>query len=414
MLELFSKPLEEMKVDDIRALVSLEVPEGERLEFKRELPGEGGKTDPWVGGGKIGSYAKEKILEEVVGFANAYGGVLVIGIDESDTKPSIATKITPVPRCADLADRLRLVFRDCVEPELVRIEIEGVQTEDDESGVVLIRVGKSRLAPHRVRPTRVCPIRRADRKQEMTMLDIQNMTLNVSRGLERLRKRLGARRRVFRKEFSRLKHEKLVGFRVTGVPVADEIRFERVFDRGEIIEKFKVPEIKVFRENGEQRIPFSGPILRWQPSLRSARAEFEYDCPPYRPYFCYQELHCDGLVECGWVEGSSREEPFWVQSDPFVAMFANLCIWADQIRREDNAVALEYALEAEIRILGQVGIDDGHGHSKYFPEEQSKVRFPTYSLNERDQIKELLTQFNCDFWNSMGKDVGDVSYFIGE
>ena len=157
MLEVFAKPLQEIVADDIRTLIELEVPESKQVEFKKEPPGERGKPNPWMSGDKMGNYAKDRILKEVVAFANAYGGVLVIGIDESDTKPAVATRITPVPRCQELAESLKLVFRDRVEPQLVRIDVAGIPTEHGGSGVVIIRVGKSRLAPHRVTRTLICP-----------------------------------------------------------------------------------------------------------------------------------------------------------------------------------------------------------------------------------------------------------------
>ena len=122
-------------------------------------------------------------------FANAYGGAVLLGIRESKEKPPVAAKIVPIQRCADLTERLKLVFRDRVEPQLPRIDILAVRTEG-ESGVVIIRVGRSRLAPHRVTRTLVCPVRRSDRCEEMSMREIQDMTLNVSRGLERLERRL--------------------------------------------------------------------------------------------------------------------------------------------------------------------------------------------------------------------------------
>ena len=102
MIELLSKPIDEIGTAEIQALIDSEVPEGEQIEFKKEPPAEGGKSDPWMNDGKIGNYAKDRILKEVVAFANAYGGVLVIGIDESDTKPAVATRITTVPRCVEL------------------------------------------------------------------------------------------------------------------------------------------------------------------------------------------------------------------------------------------------------------------------------------------------------------------------
>ena len=109
------------------------------------LSTEKGTVDPWMDGkDKIGNQAKEALLTEAVGFANAYGGAVLLGIRESKTKPPVAAKIAPIQRCADLAERLKLVFRDCVEQQLPRIDIFAVPTEG-ESGVVIIRVGQSRL-----------------------------------------------------------------------------------------------------------------------------------------------------------------------------------------------------------------------------------------------------------------------------
>ena len=119
MIEVLSKPADQIGIDDIKALIASEVPEGEQIEFKESLPAKKQTLDPWITGkDEIGDPAKNKILEEVVAFANAHGGALLLGIKESDTKPPVAAKISPIPRCQDLAERLKLVFRDCVEPQL--------------------------------------------------------------------------------------------------------------------------------------------------------------------------------------------------------------------------------------------------------------------------------------------------------
>ena len=409
MLEVFAKPLQEITTDDIRALIELEVPEGEQVEFKKEPPGEGGKPDPWMNGGKMGNYAKDRLLKEVVAFANAYGGVLVTGIDESDTKPAVATRITAVPRCVELAESLKLVFRDRVEPQLVRIDIAGIPTEDDGSGVVIIRVGKSRLAPHRVTRTLICPIRRADRSEEMTMREIQDMTLNVSRGLEGLEKRLAERCKNFSLEFTRPNFQRKLGFRVTGVPVVDEIRFDRVFQQGALVKGFEVPKKTISRVSyggDPSQAPVAGSgIQRWRPLLRGARAEREFNSGSGDPYFCYSELHCDGLVELGWIQDCT--EGIW--SERLIAMFANLAFWADRIRQRADAVTLEYALGAEIRTSGNV-IIEGLVSNVADLREPFETRFPKYALNEPDQIGRLLTRFNRDLWHSMGKDVEDTLY----
>ena len=83
MTAILSKPTDQITAL-VRSLVTSHVPEGERMEFKRELPAKGtSNRDPWmIGQMKIGGHAKDQILKEVVSFANAYGGVLVLGIEE--------------------------------------------------------------------------------------------------------------------------------------------------------------------------------------------------------------------------------------------------------------------------------------------------------------------------------------------
>ena len=153
MIDVISKPADQIGLSDIEALITSQVPEGEQIEFKESLSEKGKSSDPWMEGkDRIGDRARNKVLEGAVAFANSHGGALLIGIKESGTKPPVATEIRPLPRCAELAERLGLMFRDGVEPQVPGLEVLGVPTEGN-SGVVVIRTGRSRLAPHRVRPT---------------------------------------------------------------------------------------------------------------------------------------------------------------------------------------------------------------------------------------------------------------------
>lgn len=417
MIGALSKPADQVGIDDIEALISSEVPEGEQIEFKRSLPA--GGRDPWTTDRKIVNDARNTILEEAVAFANAHGGALVLGIEESSAKPPVAAGISPIPRCAELADRLKLVFRDCVEPQLPALEIFAVPTRDD-AGVVVIRMGRSRLAPHRVKPTRVCPIRRSDRCEEMTMREIQDMTLNLSRGLERLERRLAERKERFEQEFLRLRTPKDAwGIRLTAVPVGEEFRIDRVFRQSRIAEEFKEPwhEVRI-RENGNER-PLNTNLrslfpMRWKPRLRATRGESGYDISPdsNQDNF-FQEFHSDGLIEMGLVSINSIDTkgdcPF-PPSCP-VEMFANLAVWADRVRKQVNAPAAEYALEVEIHAVGGA-VKVGHPR-KFLPRGRPTLSsgptvFPRYSLGDPSSIPDLLALFYRDFWNSLGED-GDTA-----
>ena len=430
MLELLSKPLDEITVADIKSLIDSGLPEGEQIEFKREPPAAEGKTVegefiPWMTpGGKVGESAKKKILEEVVAFANAYGGVLLIGIKESG---SVADELSPVPQCRDLADRLKNVFRDGVDPQLTRIDIVGIPTED-ESGVVLIRVGKSRLAPHRVETTLVCPIRRGDQCQKMRMREIQDMTLNVSRGLERLDKRLSERSERFKKEFDRLvPHENSFGIRLTAAPVVDEIGFDRVFQQGSIVQDLDMSWRTVTQKGRDDERNLSGPPelsssslpLFWRPLLRGARAETHTDTPGKKlPALGYREIHCDGLVELGFVSIVDGASYLLCDPDWPIAMFANLAAWADHIRKKAGAPTVEYVLVVETCCRGDevlIGTPEAYHRSTRggmplpkFPNE----KFPHYPLKDSDEITELLTLFYRDFWHSTGKDK-DADLILG-
>ena len=230
MIAVLSKPADQIGVSDLNELIDSEVPESDQIEFKETLSTKDGSPDRWITHrDRIGEKARNQILEETVAFANAYGGALLLGIRESESRPPVAAEIKPIPRCADLAERLKLKFRDCVEPQIPLIEIFAVPTDGD-CGVVVIRTSRSRMAPHRVIPTGKCPIRRSDRCEEMTMREIQDLTLNLSRGLERLERQLEARSELFEKEFDRLTTpDDAWGIRATAAPVGEDIRFDRVY-----------------------------------------------------------------------------------------------------------------------------------------------------------------------------------------
>ena len=95
---MFDKPITELAPEDIERLIEERVIEGIDIEFKKTLPSKKG-NDPWIEGkDKIGDYARNQILEEIIAFANAYGGVLCIGISESDDTPASADGIKCNPQ----------------------------------------------------------------------------------------------------------------------------------------------------------------------------------------------------------------------------------------------------------------------------------------------------------------------------
>lgn len=422
MIGVLSKPADQVSVKDLEELIASRVPEGEQIEFKQDLPAPQGSRDPWrLGKGRIGKPAKDKLLEEVVAFANAFGGTLLLGVKESGKKPPVAASISPIPQCEELADRLKLVFRDCVEPQLPRVEIFAITIEDDK-GVVVIRTDPSRLAPHRVKPTLECTVRRSDRCEKMTMREIQDMTLNVSRGLERLEKRLAERSVRFEQEFKHLKEPSNVfGIRMTAMPVVDVIRIQRIFSGHNLVQGFYETWYPVIKSGGKQVHKLGVLDNDWRPILRGARSGTDAADVIPMGRSIYRELHCDGLVEFGYVSDKSKkfgsDGPFFpFRVDWFVDMFANLIIQLDRIRCQSGSPSVEYVVELEIIINGRYAVEKSENS---FPSRQGRlllppkrIRFPRYFLQDSERFPSVISQLERDIWNLLGKDYGERTFRI--
>lgn len=427
MIQVLTKPSEQISIDEVKSLIVNNVPENERIEFKRDLPSEGSTLDSWYNGkNQIGKYARNKILEEAVAFANAFGGVLILGIEETDSKPPAAAKICSIPRCADLEERLKLIFRDCVEPELPNIEIFAVRT-NSERGVVILRTGRSFRAPHRVKPTGVCPIRRSDRCEKLSMREIQDLTLNLNRGIEGLKQRLLDRSTSFKKKhFHQLtSYLNAFGLRMTAVPVLDEVQLNAVYQQGRFIEQLSPPIVEVQRRIGNTtnslvsllNVLNSAPSS-WRPMLRAACADVSCNSStPGITLFSYSEISCDGLLEIQFVSTQElihryqSNSPWTLNSDIPVSMFAGIVEWVEKVRKQAHAVTAEYVIEIEITATDdKAKVEFGAPSYDITPATTLPIGtkvFPQYPFVHVDDKVSIVALFERDLWNFLGRDLGD-------
>jgi hypothetical protein len=72
---MFSKPFDQIVPEDITELWTRGVYKSQVVEFKRELPDERGRPDPWTAGRDFTNYARDRLFREIVAFANAQGGL---------------------------------------------------------------------------------------------------------------------------------------------------------------------------------------------------------------------------------------------------------------------------------------------------------------------------------------------------
>jgi len=201
-----NKRLDQVTPEDIHAFIADAPPESLFLELKEDLPSEQDNNLPpeerrrsrWHSGDrKITDTAKEKLAAEIVAFANADGGTLILGIEETDDAPKKPKGLRPLPEPAELADRLRRALREVIEPPLPVFEAAGVATQDDGAGVVILRVGASRLAPHRSKRDWQCYVRREDEKRRMDMREVQEMVIQRDRGMARFERQFDERASAF-------------------------------------------------------------------------------------------------------------------------------------------------------------------------------------------------------------------------
>jgi len=216
---MIDKNLDQITPDDITQLTTDGVYESQLLEFKRDLPGDRGRPDPWLTGGDFTAYARDHLLREVIAFANAQGGTVIVGMDQTKDDPPRAAAICPLPRIHDLATRMEDAGRACIDPVLPGLQIRGVEVGGGPGeGVLLFRTGPSPVGPHRVANDGHAYIRRGASSVKMTMREIQDLTLDLARGADRMENIFGQRNAGFTEllEFVNSEHG---ACRITALPL---------------------------------------------------------------------------------------------------------------------------------------------------------------------------------------------------
>ena len=87
------------------------------------------------------------------------------------------------------------------------------------------------------------------------MREIQDMTLNVARGLERLDNRMQEREARFKREFEQLTSpDNAYGIRITAMPVGNDIRIPKICrPHRKLVEGLNTPSVRVTRQLPSQK-----------------------------------------------------------------------------------------------------------------------------------------------------------------
>ena len=265
----------------------------------------------------------------------------------------------------------------------------------------------------------------------MSMREIQDMTLNLSRGLERLKEKLSERSESFDEEFQKLATpQDAFGIRMTAAPIGDEIKFNTVYRQGGIVEELRQPVIEVQRKVGDATVSLSNVQTDyglnpsdWRPRLRAAHADASLSIRDVVYGFLFYQVHCDGLLEISFLSKryfknpcSGNDEANNLQSESIVSMFAQVVEWADRIRKQAKNPMAEFVIEVEIKSkCGGVKVTFENNHRSGYllgilP--MGTYIFPHYSLSESAKKVDLVSQFERDFWNFLEKDIGDRQGYL--
>ena len=108
----FAKPISDLTSEDLANVVAEQVPESETVELKSALPVKSGDEHVWVTQRTITDKARNELIAEIIAFANAHGGWLLLGVQESSDLPEAASHLTPVSHCTEMEERFRHQCRD--------------------------------------------------------------------------------------------------------------------------------------------------------------------------------------------------------------------------------------------------------------------------------------------------------------
>ena len=410
MNPLAAKPLRELTIADIKRLIDEEWVEDSSLEFKRELPGSDSSTK-WHQNKTLTLEAREKLLKEVVAFANGLGGDLVIGLAETDDKPHRAREIVPIANCHELAEILRRCIRSTIrEPSIDFVESCGIPRESGSAdGVVVIRVPQSLSAPHRIDLSKSefnfkSYLRRSDEAVEMTMREVQELTLERSTLFDRIDRHFDDARSRFDRELTDwigTAGLPAIGYAFHAHPLLPQMNF-----REEVLRVVDAPTdirqvLFVQRDAHRERLAsFSYPGYQYRPVLRGMAARDTTSRERSESSILYSgsvSLSCFELMRDGELR---------LCADHFLGMLAAGLSLVGALRRP-RLPDLPFAFQMSLEIRGArcalpwIEAPRGRWHEPgHF--ETEPVAFPRLVLGPDPDLSRILTTCAEDLYNAAG------------
>jgi len=150
---LYSKPITEVKWEDIIDFCNQQIVEGATLDYKQDFPKDLSKT--------------------IAAFANTMGGIILLGIAESDeSKPLLPIQGIPFER--GLSEKVMSMILSNITPPIIP-EIQICSNEDKSRAVIVIRIPQSNQTPHAINNNTRVYIRTGNRNKYEELISIDKL-----------------------------------------------------------------------------------------------------------------------------------------------------------------------------------------------------------------------------------------------
>lgn len=401
-------PIADLTFADIEALIREEAEEGPRLELKRGLQANAGQVDPWMTGSKkLGGPARDGLAKEIVALANAYGGAVVVGVDETEDHPKRARGPDPylIPHVVECAERMQQVLDTIIDPPLTVLEVRGIEEPGDTGcGVMVIRTAASTRAPHgHGRPPNAY-MRRGSRSEPMTMRDLQATLFETRSRGERVTAILESRRLELYKLRDRGPRSIII-YREPYFPSGDAVWFRCTLVATENL-RLRADDLSrqhvLLRPRPADHTAFGagGFANGWRPRLGGAE-NFDFAGKQFGRWFIGDQ----GIVDAyGFVlldEYRGVERVFPPQLFPPVAM--QVIALGERLRRIAKRPEVELAIECEFSVDGTANaMPIGHAFADEVPVTEGSIRMGPYSLGSIADWQATYDELERGIWHGLG------------
>ncbi|NQT79982.1 MAG: ATP-binding protein [Candidatus Aminicenantes bacterium] len=164
MENIFRKSFDNITSADIQNLINIKYKERQTIEYKREMY-------------ENKDEGKREMLRDISSFANAYGGYLIIGIED---KNGIPLKIINVDNAEIEKDRIEKSCLSNIEPHILGLKCKTIQMDSGEN-VILIFIPRGFRKPHMInfKGLNQFWIRHQDKKMPMSVDEIREACISV-------------------------------------------------------------------------------------------------------------------------------------------------------------------------------------------------------------------------------------------